>query len=107
MIRRSTPDKPKLLVNSTSKSLPTRVEAVLAMIEMGVTDYATIASTVGLAEEDVIEIDHSDDQRIRRIAVRGLDPEKRFHLVRPIRCPKCRNRITVAPCLTCRELPAS
>jgi hypothetical protein len=104
MIRRSTPGKPKLLVKSTGKSLPTRVEAALAVMQMGVSDYATIASTVGLPQEDVIEIDHSDDDRIRRLAVRGLDPEKRFHLVRPLRCPKCRNRITVVPCLTCRNI---
>jgi hypothetical protein len=73
-------------------------------MQMGVTDYATIASTVGLPQEDVIEIDHADDHRIRRLAVQGLDPEKRFHLVRPIRCPKCRNRITIIPCLTCRGI---
>jgi hypothetical protein len=100
MVRRSTPGKLKLL----SKSLPTRVEAALAVMQMGVTDYATIASTVGLLQEDVIEIDQADDHRIRRLAVRGLDPEKRFHLVRPIRCPKCRHRITVVPCLTCRGI---
>jgi hypothetical protein len=100
MVRRSTPGKLKLI----GKSLPTRVEAALAVMQMGVTDYATIASTVGLPQEDIIEIDHADDHRIRRLAVRGLDPEKRFHLVRPIRCPKCRNRITIIPCLTCRGI---
>ena len=100
MVRRSISGKRKLL----GKSLPTRVEAALAVMQMGVTDYATIASTVGLPEEDVVKIDHSDDQRIRGLAVRGLDPEKRFHLVRPIRCPKCRHRITIIPCLTCRGI---
>jgi hypothetical protein len=100
MVRRSTPGKLNLLDNS----LPTRVEAALAVMQMGVTDYATIAFTVGLPQADVIEIDHADDHRIRHLAVRGLDPEKRFHLVHPIRCPKCRNRITVVPCLTCRGI---
>ena len=107
MIRRHTPQKPKHRVQASGKNLPRRVEAALAMMQMGVSDYATIASTVGLEEADVIEIDHSDDQRIRRIAIQGVDPEKQFHLMRPIRCPKCRNRITVAPCLTCRELSAA
>lgn len=103
MVRRSTPTTPKRLSISARKSLPTRVEAALAVMQMGIKDYDTIAATVGIAREDVSEIDHSQDQRIRRLAVEGLDPDKRFHLVRPLRCPKCRSRITVAPCLTCQK----
>jgi hypothetical protein len=84
--------------------LPLRVETALAVMQMGVTDYAEIASTVGLTEEQVERIDLSEDVRIRSLAARGLSPEKRYRLVRPLRCPKCRSRITIAPCLTCHGL---
>lgn len=83
------------------KTLPLRVEAALAVMQMGIDDYATIASTVGLTEAEVERIDHSQDKRIRSLAVHGLAPERRYRLVRPLRCPKCRSRINVAPCLTC------
>jgi hypothetical protein len=104
MVRRTIPTNAKSPLISPRKSLPSRVEAALAVMQMGVSDYALIASTVGLECEDVAEIDHSEDCRIRDLAVRGVDPAKRFHLVRPLRCPKCRNRITVAPCITCHSV---
>ena len=89
---------------ATGKALPLRSEAALAVMQMGITDYGLIATAVGIPEEEVARIDHSEDERIRRLAVHGVDPAKRYHLVRPLRCPKCRARISVAPCLICYEM---
>jgi hypothetical protein len=97
------------MVRQTEKSgdfthltkLPLRVEAAVALMQMGISDYAQIASCVGMTEEQVQQIDLSDDKRIRRLALDGVSPEKRYRLVHPLRCPKCRGRITVAPCLVC------
>jgi hypothetical protein len=83
------------------KKLPLRVETALAVMQMGVSDYTTIATSVGLTEQEVEQIDLSDDRRIRRLGIRGVSPEKQYRLLRPLRCPKCRGLTTVAPCLVC------
>jgi len=101
MIRQSTENTRKTPKRDAPNPLPLRVEAALAVMQMGVSDYAQIASSVGLTEEQVESIDMSDDVRIRSLAAHGVCPDKRYRLVRPLRCPKCRGRITVAPCLTC------
>ena len=77
------------------------VEAAIAVMLMGVTDYSEIASAVGLTRKEVKEIDLSDDPRIKTLASEGLPAEKRFRLARPLLCPKCRHRINIAPCVAC------
>lgn len=89
------------------RQLPRNVEATLAVMQMGVSDYATIATSLGISEKEVAAIDLSDDVRIRRMAINGVPAEKRFRLLKPLRCPKCRARITVAPCLACSDTPES
>ena len=101
MIQQSTKHTTKTPARAVANQLPLRVEAALAVMQMGFSDYAEIASAVGLSEEQVESIDMSEDVRIRSAAAHGLSPEKRYRLVRPLRCPKCRGRITIAPCLTC------
>lgn len=81
--------------------LPLRVETALAIMQMGISDYTTIALSVGLTEKQVERIDLSDDERIRELAVSGVSPKKHYRLVRPLRCPKCRGLITTVPCLVC------
>jgi len=81
--------------------LPHRTEAVVALMQMGMSDYATIASSVGLSKEEVKQIDLSEDTRIRSLALNGVSADKPFRLLHPIRCPKCRGKITTAPCLVC------
>ena len=71
------------------------------VMQMGFSDYAEIAAAVGLTDEEVRRIDMAEDANVRRLAIQGLPPGKQFRLARPLRCPKCRQRITIAPCIVC------
>jgi len=83
--------------------LPIRVEAAIAVMLMGVTDYSEIASAVGLTYKEVKEIDMANDPRIKTLASEGFPPGKRFRLARPLYCPKCKYKINIAPCVACES----
>jgi len=83
------------------KELPARVGAAVAVMRMGYSDYSEIASAVGLSEDEVRRIDMAEDRRIRELASRGIPNGKRYTLVQSIRCPKCREKITLVPCVVC------
>ena len=83
------------------RALPVGVQAAVAVMQMGFSDYAEIAAAVGLTDEEVRRIDMAEDAKVRQLAIDGVPPGKQFRLVRPLRCPKCRQRITIAPCIVC------
>jgi len=84
-----------------NNKLPHTSAAAIAVMEMGISDYSVIAGAVGLSEEEVEQIDMSDDSRIRKLGSRGIPFGEYFHLRSKIRCPKCSASITIAPCVAC------
>ena len=78
-----------------------RIEAAIAVMQMGVSDYSEIAAAVGLTCDEVKRIDMAEDPRIKSLATQGVPAGKRFHLVRPLACPNCLHKITIAPCVAC------
>lgn len=101
MVRQNDKKLPEILPDEPKKRLPLRVETALAVMQMGISDYPTIASCAGLTEQEVKHIDLSEDRRIRQLGVGGVSPEKQYRLLRPLRCPKCRGMISIAPCVVC------
>ena len=81
--------------------VPYRVAAVVALMEMGITDYAEIAHAVGLTVEEVASIDLTEDASIRQLCVEKIPYGEYFKLDEEIRCPKCNAMIRVAPCVAC------
>lgn len=81
--------------------LPYKVMATIALIEMGVRDYALIAAAVGLPVKDVKQIDTAEDRHVRQMAVQGIPSGEFFKLTDHIRCPKCSGWIKIAPCVAC------
>jgi len=88
------PLKPDLVV-------PYRAAAVVALREMGVSDYAVIAAALSLTVEEVRRIDSADDPSIRRLCVEKIPYGEYFKLDEEIRCPRCNATIKVVPCVAC------
>ena len=82
--------------------VPRRTAATLALMQIGISDYAKIALAVGLTEREVRQIDMAKDPAVRELGVRGIPPGTYFHLRRRVRCPQCAAWITVAPCVACQ-----
>lgn len=80
---------------------PQKVGAVIALIQSGVTHYATIARATGLTEEDVRRIDDAKDQHIQDLALRGTGRDVYYHLRSKIACPRCGSIIYLVPCVAC------
>jgi hypothetical protein len=81
--------------------VPRRVAAVIAVMEMGITDYSKIARAVGISVQEVQRIDRADDPLVRKLAGRRRQTRQYFTLARAIRCPKCSAKVTIAPCVAC------
>lgn len=82
--------------------VPRRTAATLALMQMGIHDYPTLASVVGLTEQEVKHIDMATDPQVRELGVQGIPFGEYFHLRRRVRCPTCFAWITVAPCVACQ-----
>lgn len=76
--------------------------AAFVLIEAGIRDPNVIADAVGLAIGQVAEIVATTDTKLRRQAINGIPNGFTFSLRSIVRCPGCRQRITIAPCMTCR-----
>lgn len=76
--------------------------AAFVLIESGLRDPKVIADAVGLKKGRVDEIVATTDTKLRREAINGVPTGFTFSLRNIIRCPGCRQRITLAPCMTCR-----
>jgi hypothetical protein len=81
--------------------VPYRIAAAIAVMEMGISDYAVIAEAVGLTVEEVRRIDSAEDPFVRQLAVARMPVGEFFKLVTRVRCPKCHGDVRVAPCVGC------
>ena len=84
------------------KRLSKKQIAAFVLIESGIRDLTIIAAAVGLSKGKVAEIISTTDAHLRRQTINGIAPDFTFSLHDAVRCPGCRHRITVAPCITCR-----
>jgi hypothetical protein len=84
--------------------VPYRVAAAVAVMEMGVSEYAVIAEAAGLTVEEVERIDRAEDPSVRQLAVAGIPAGEFFRLESRLRCPKCQANLSIAPCLACCRL---
>jgi hypothetical protein len=84
--------------------VPYRVAAAIAVMEMGISEYGTIAEAVGLTEAEVSGIDTAEDSSVRQLAVAGIPIGEFFKLDRLVRCPNCQAKVEIAPCVTCHRL---
>lgn len=81
--------------------VPYRTAAAIAIIEMGISDYAVIAEAVGLTVDEVRRIDRAEESSVRQLAAVGIPVGEFFKLVHRVRCPRCHNKVSVAPCVGC------
>jgi len=87
---------------SSRINVPRRTAATLALMQMGIRDYETLASVVGLTPQQIEHIDMAKDPEVRALGVQGIPFGEYFHLRRRVRCPGCAAWITVAPCVACQ-----
>ena len=108
MIRRSEPTPPKKHRKTPlSPAVASRASVVIALMEMGLSDYDKIADAVGLTSADIRRIDMAEDAKIRRLATQGTPEGTYYTLRRPIRCPGCDGKVTLVPCVVCQIRRAS
>ena len=81
--------------------VPYRAAAVVALMEMGIADYAVLAQALSMTVEEVARIDSAEDGSIRELCVAKIPYGEYFKLDEEIRCPKCNAMIRVAPCVAC------
>lgn len=81
--------------------VPYQAAAVIALMEMGLSDYAAIADAVGLSVEEVARIEGAQDRAVRQLCVERIPIGQYFKLRTLIRCPRCSARISMAPCIAC------
>ncbi|OHB86365.1 MAG: hypothetical protein A2V98_17025 [Planctomycetes bacterium RBG_16_64_12] len=81
--------------------VPYRAAAVVALMEIGISDYSVIANALSLTVEEVRWIDSAEDGSIRRLSVETIPYGEYFKLDAEIRCPKCNAMIRVVPCVAC------
>jgi len=82
--------------------VPYRVAAAIAVMEMGVSEYSVIARAAGLTVEEVERVDMAEDSSVRQLIVARIPVGESFRLDNYIRCPKCRAKVRLAPCVACR-----
>lgn len=87
--------------SETGIEVPRKTAMALAIMGMGISDYAAIAQAAGLSWDQVAGIDLSDDRAVQRLGVVGIPYGHFFNLRNKIRCPLCEGWITVAPCVAC------
>ena len=87
--------------NKGSIQVPYRDAMALAVMQMGLSDYAVIAAVTRLTVEDVKRIDMMEDASIRQLWREGLPDGEFFKLYETVRCPKCRATTIFAPCVSC------
>jgi hypothetical protein len=90
------PSKPHIEV-------PYRVAAAIAVMEMGISDYAVIANAVGLTIDEVERVDMVEDPAVRQLALVRIPAGETFRLSHRVRCPKCQARVGLVPCVACRS----
>lgn len=74
----------------------------VALMRMGRTDYAEIATLVDLEVADVERIDEASETRLRTWAVYGTPLGEFADLTQPVRCNGCGTLLDKAPCLRCQ-----
>ena len=79
-----------------------RTSMIIALMEMGVTDYDKIAGAVGATKDDVKLVDMAEDDKTRQLASKGTPEGTYFVLRKPIRCPRCEALLTLVPCVACQ-----
>jgi hypothetical protein len=82
-------------------NVPYRIAAAIAVMEMGISDYAVIAEAVGLTVKEVRRIDSAEESSVRELAAAGIPTGEFFKLATRVRCPRCHNNVGVAPCVGC------
>ena len=82
---------------------PYRVAAAIAVMAMGISEYRVIAEAVGLTVEEVRDVDSAEDLLVKELAVAGIPSGEFFRLRQLVRCPRCRAKVNVAPCIRCRN----
>lgn len=87
-----------------SIEVPYSTALVMALIQMGVSDYAVIAKAAGLHVADVRRIDMVEDRAVRQLGVAGIPHGVYFKLHEKVRCPKCKALVRMAPCIACNTL---
>lgn len=84
--------------------VPYSTAVVMAMIQMGVSDYAVIARATGLRVADVRRIDMVEDCAVRQLGLAGIPHGVYFKLQEKVRCPKCKALVRMAPCIACHAV---
>jgi hypothetical protein len=74
----------------------------VALMRMGRTDYAEIATLVDLEVADVERIDEASETRLRTWAVYGTPLGEFADLTQPVRCNGCGTLLDKVPCLRCQ-----
>lgn len=99
----TTASKGKLWRHPRHRSIrvPRKAAAAIAVMEMGIADYDTIAGAVGLTVEEIAQIDRAEDTAIRQLGIARIPYGVYFHLQDKVRCPRCDAWITLAPCVAC------
>ena len=87
-----------------SIEVPYSTAMVMALIQMGVRDYAAIAGATGLRVQEVRRIDMAEDRLVRQLGVAGIPHGVCFKLHEKVRCPKCNALVRVAPCIACNTM---
>jgi len=87
--------------------VPRKTAATIALMEMGITDYAVIAAAVDLDVNEVKQIDLTTEGPIRRLGVEGIPVGEYFNLRTVVCCPKCGAKVTIAPCVACSTRKSS
>jgi hypothetical protein len=87
-----------------SIEVPYSTALVMAMIQMGVSDYAVIAKAAGLHVAEVRRIDMVEDRAVRQLGLAGIPHGVYFKLHEKVRCPKCNALVRMAPCIACNTM---
>lgn len=74
-----------------------KVGAVLALLQTGVTQYATLAKATGLSVDDVQQVCADRDAH----ALEDSAAHVYYHLRCNITCPVCGGHIYLVPCVAC------
>ena len=85
--------------------VPYRVAAVIALMEMGISDYSVIAAALRMTLEEVQRVDSAEDSAIRQLCLERIPDGEYFKLDEEIRCPRCNAMIKVVPCVACSSPP--
>ena len=97
-------EQPTVEAPPRCEPVPRRLATVIAVMEMGVSDYDLIARAVGVTVDEVKRIDKAEDGRIRSAASKGTPKGTFLPLNKAMRCPQCRQLITLVPCVACANL---